>query len=113
MSTAPVGASARARPVDAPVARDGGDPAVALLARREPEPADRALAALVVAVEDLDCERLPLLDRAPRVVELRRRRVAERALPEADVTGRDVDVARQPCELLERRVVADAHHRLG
>ena len=57
-------AFARIRPVDVPVAADGGEPAHAalVLVRAEHEAADHALTALEVAVEDVDAHALRRLD---------------------------------------------------
>ena len=56
LSAKPSYALARMRPVDVPVAADAREPAhvVLVLLRREQEAADHALAALEVAVEDVD-----------------------------------------------------------
>src|SRR5919201_4402019 len=99
-----VSESSRRGAIDVPVPCDGGEPA-AVLAGREPEAADDALSALVVAVEDLDREGLPRVDGGLRGGEIGGGGITERALPEADVAGGDVEVAGQPREVLERRVV--------
>ena len=60
------------------------DPRV-LAGRNEREPADRALSAHLVGVQQVDRDRLPLLDRADDLGKDRLIRVAQRALPQADV----------------------------
>src|SRR5581483_9048582 len=103
---------ARVRAVDVPVAADGGEPR-AVVARDQREARDRALAQLVVAVEHVDHEPLARLDRTARICEALLRRVAERALPEADLAGRDVQVAGQPPERLDRRMFGVAEGGAG
>src|SRR5581483_452517 len=71
------------------------------------EQGDRALAALVVAVEHLDQDAAAALDELAGGGELGRGRVTQRALPEPDVVGRDVDVAGEPAEL--GRIEAGLH----
>ncbi|HJX46990.1 MAG TPA: hypothetical protein VJ375_04030, partial [Gaiellaceae bacterium] len=58
----------------------------------------------MIAVEHVDDQTLARLDCAARRRELGRRRVAERSLPEPDVVRRDVEVARQRAEPVERDV---------
>src|SRR5438132_6233344 len=58
----PIGRSAGVRAVQVPVADDRAHPSRSVL-RVEREPADRALPALVVAVQQLDVEDLLLTDR--------------------------------------------------
>ncbi len=90
------------------MARDRDDEAAVRLPRVEHEPADDALAALEVAVEEVDRERAACGDGLARGDELCRARVTVGALPEADVSGGDVEVAREPGERrrIERRVAA-------
>src|SRR6516225_490660 len=94
-------AISRIGPVDVPMARDRRVPPI--LARREHEPADHALAALEGAVEDVDAHPLWRLDGRARIAELLAPRVAEGALPEPGAAGGDVEVAREPREVLQRR----------
>src|SRR2546423_3436274 len=96
---------ARLGPVDAPVAADCREPAHAVrcLARREHEAADHALPALEVAVEDVHTHALWRFDGAAGLAIAVAPRVAERALPEADVARSDVEIAGEGDELLERR----------
>ncbi len=75
-------------------------------ARAQREPGDHPLAALVVAVEDVDRERRASCDRIGGRAEVVALGLAERALPEADVADRHVQVAREPAEVVERRRVA-------
>ena len=77
---------------------DAGHPA-SVLARPEAEAADDALTAFVVAVEDVDGESLASFDRLSRREELRVVRIAEDALPEADVARGDIEVAGQTPEV--------------
>jgi hypothetical protein len=58
---------------------------------------------LDVAVEDLDREGCVVDRDRLRGREPRRTRVAESRLPEADLAGRDVKIARQPRELVQAR----------
>jgi hypothetical protein len=87
------------------VAADGRVPAHAVvgLPRGEHEAADHALTALEVPVEDVDADALRRLDRATGSAVAVARRVAERALPEADVAGGDVEIAAERREVLQRR----------
>src|SRR5260221_1862675 len=84
----------RVGPVDVPVAGNREQPGELLTARPQQEPADDALPALVVAVQQVDGQRLPVDDRLPSRVEVGMRWVAQRTLPEAGVPGRDVEVPR-------------------
>jgi len=79
------------------VASHDHDP-LAVLPAVEDEPADRPLAALVVAVEQVDGHALPRVDRRAGSGELGCRGIPERALPEAKVGCGDVQVAGQPAE---------------
>src|SRR6185437_2664333 len=85
-----------------PVAERAEVPGAVVLAD-DAEARDRALTALEVAVEDVDRQVAPLdrvHHRAPRVVV-----VAIGDLPEPDRCRRDVDVAAEERELLDRRRV--------
>src|SRR5260221_5250815 len=84
----------RVGPVDVPVAGNREQPGELLTAGPQQEPADDALPALVVAVEQVDGQRLPVDDRLPGRVEVGMRGIAQPALPEAGVPGRDVEVPR-------------------
>jgi hypothetical protein len=88
------------------VAPDSRIPAHALVGfpQREHEATDHALAALEVPVEDVDAHPLRRLDGSARFCELRAARISEGALPEADVSRGDVEVAGERREGLERRV---------
>src|SRR4029077_1413706 len=57
------------------------------------------------AVEKVDRQPVAPLDRLPGSRKLGIGRVAKRALPEADVADRNVEIAREPCEVLRLRVV--------
>ena len=76
-----------------------GEPG-AVFPRREYVAADHSLPAFVIAVEEVDRQPVAPLDRLPGSGELGISRVAKRALPEADIADRDVEVAREPRELL-------------
>src|SRR5581483_2001255 len=93
------GRSPRARPVELPVADDVEPPLVPFLA--DAEARDDALAALVVAVEQVDGELTGLDERA----HLRSTGVlvAECDLPVARLPRRDVQVDDEPPERVERR----------
>src|SRR5262249_22740416 len=95
---------ARVDTVEYPVAPNGREPQ-SLLMRPDREPRDRPLPALEVAVQDVDRHRRAGLDRPPRIVVLRGRGIAEGALPKADIARRDVEVALEPREGIQRRVV--------
>jgi len=72
----------------------------AILVGEETEAGDGALPALVVAVEQVDGDRLPLGDSGGCRREVRIGRIAKGALPEAEIAAGDVEVARQPVEAL-------------
>src|SRR5262245_13547036 len=95
---------ARVDTVEHPVAPNGREPPP-LLVRPDREPRDRPLPALEIAVEDVDRHRRAGLDRPARIAVLRGCGIAERPLPKADIARRDVEVARQPRERIQRRVV--------
>jgi hypothetical protein len=84
------------------VPRDRSQPR-SVLARPQQEPADHPLAALVIAIQQIDCHPLGCRDPRADVVELRLGRITERALPEREVTAGDVEVASEPAESVERR----------
>src|SRR6185312_2741470 len=84
--------------VEVPVARDRAHPHPRLLvgsvhAGREEEPRDRPLAALVVAVEEVDGDPGPVRDRGFQRPKQRVVGLANRGLPEAHVAGGTVRVA--------------------
>ena len=82
--------------VEVPVARDGRSPRTPSWRGSSDEARDDPLAALEVAVEDVDASgprRASIASRA--ATNSARARVAERPLPEADVAGGHVDVARE------------------
>ena len=86
--------------VDGPVARDRDHPS-SVLAGDQREQADGAPTPLVVAVRIS----MPIRRVSRSRARLRKpgiRRVSERPLPEPRLAGRDVEVARQPAEVLER-----------
>jgi hypothetical protein len=73
------------------------------------EARDRALPALVVTVEQVDTERLARRDRLAHGRVKIVLRVAQRRLPEADVAGRHVEVARLRAEVVDLGVrIVDA-----
>src|SRR3984957_12712746 len=109
----------RVGPVHVPVPDDRRQPAalrrlgagvravmaeLAGLAVDEVEPADNALAALEVAVQQVDVELVRLGHDSRDLVEQLLLPVAQRALPEAPVVGRHVHVAGLRGELVQRRV---------
>ena len=69
-----------------------------------PEAGDGALAAFVVAVEDVDRERLHVLDVLAQRGVVRIPRLPDGGLPESDVAGRDVQVTCLHAEIFGRRV---------
>src|SRR5580693_5971015 len=81
----------RVGPVHVPVVDDREQPGV-LPAWPHQEPADHALAALVIPVEQVDGQRLPARDRLRGGVVRGIVRITERALPEAGVADRYVEV---------------------
>src|SRR4051812_16109359 len=93
--TTTAGRLARIVAVEVPVQGHRRQPRV-LADGADAEAGDRALTALVVAVEQVDAERLAVRDGVAGDEEQRILDVADRALPEAGLTGRDVDVACQP-----------------
>src|ERR1700719_4404931 len=84
----------RVGPVDVPVAGNREQPGELLTTWPQQEPADDALPALVVAVQQVEGQRLPAADRLSGGVQVGMGGIAERALPEAAVPGRDVEVPR-------------------
>ena len=76
------------------------------------EARDHALAALVIAVEEVDAK-VALLDRPERRLAVGVVVVTPGALPEAELPGRDVEVAGQPAEILRRRMVLGATEPSG
>lgn len=74
-----------------------------VLAPGEQEARPDPLAALGVAVEHVHRHRLAGLDPLAGLRELGLARITKRALPEADVAHRNVEVAREAAEILERR----------
>jgi hypothetical protein len=78
--------------VQVPVADDGAQPAVVLAGREREEP-HRPLAALVIAVEELDQEDAPAGDRILEPVVIGVVRIADCRLPEADLSRADVEVS--------------------
>ena len=82
--------------------------------RQQHEPADRALTTLEVAVEQLDGERVGLLDRFEERAPLGVVRLAESALPEARVTWWNVQIAGLESEVVRRcvLVVREADRRI-
>src|SRR5436309_3243213 len=91
--------------IEIPVAAGRGGPA-AVVPRQHPEAGDHALAAFVVAVEEIEHPLAVRTDDLPRSRELRRGGVTKRALPEADVAAGNVEVAGQPRELVWIRMTA-------
>src|SRR5215469_9394885 len=87
----------RVGPVHVPVVDDREQPAV-LTARPQQEPADHALAALVVPVEQVDGQQIPARDRLRRGIVRGIAGITERALPEAGVARRYVEVPGLPGE---------------
>src|SRR6516164_85031 len=79
-----IGVTPRVRPVDVPVPVHGDQPAL-VPGRLESEPGDDPLAALGIAVEDVDRHLTPGVDRFAGVVVLGIGLVAEGPLPEADI----------------------------
>src|SRR5205823_5049133 len=65
----------------------------------------------VIAVQEVDRQPVARLDPLPRPGELGRGGIAEGALPEADVADRNIEVAREPRELLGRPVQGIAELR--
>src|SRR5205823_880732 len=96
--------------VQAPVAQDGARPLhAAVLGRPYPESADGSLSALVVAVQDVDCDNQALRQRlfeawAEWVV-----LIPDGALPVAGVAGCDVEVALLEPEVRRVRVLLARH----
>src|SRR5205823_15036328 len=100
--------SSRVVAVQVPVPGDHGEPQPPPVLgpyREQAEPGDRPLPALVVAVEQLDRERLVPLGAVPDQAEQLFARVAQGALPEAEVTGWHVQVAGEPPEVRQRGMV--------
>src|SRR5215472_19320271 len=77
--------------VHVPVVDDREQPGV-VPARPLQEPANHALAALVVPVEQVDGQRLAVRDRLRGGVTVRAGGITQRAHPEAGVAGRYVEV---------------------
>src|SRR6266536_3089443 len=98
---------ARVRPVEVPVPGDGAHPLVGVLAgvaRGDREQADSALAAFVVAVEQLDGELAPLLDGGDHAPVEDVVAIPHGPLPEADAAGGNVQIPTLAPELVEVRV---------
>src|ERR1700694_2010619 len=91
--------SSRVRPVDVPVPGDGADPVGAVVAGDQGEPTDGALPALMVAVEQVNGEHLPALDRGTHALAIGIVRIPDRALPEPGVARSDIHVASLKPEL--------------
>src|ERR1700682_975302 len=100
LATIDLSGSPRISAIDIPMTTHRHDPA-AVVAWDEAEEADRALSALVIAVEQLDDEPAPCLNSISCGRELRARRVAERSLPEAEIPCSHVDISRQAVKRLE------------
>src|SRR2546426_5597051 len=102
----PLASSARVVPVEVPVAHHNAQPVRPLpLPRPHGEAADDALASLLIAVEEIDGERLPRADGFEDGGALGVVRLPDGALPEADVAGRNVQVAGLRPELRGIRAV--------
>src|SRR5262245_47260180 len=95
---------ARVDTVEHPVAPNGREPPPVLVWPYR-EPGDRPLPALEIAVENVDRHGRPGLNRSSRIAVLRGRGIAERPLPKADIARRDVEVALEPRESIQRRMV--------
>src|SRR5258708_39726073 len=67
------------------------------------EPADHALAALVISVEQIDHNPLLPRDSLADVGDLGIGHIAVRALPEGNITGGDIEVSSKPAKRLHRR----------
>src|SRR5205085_1450339 len=91
---------------------DVAEPAV-LADRRHPEPADRALPADLVAVEQVDAERPPLGARGGDPAKDVIVRLAQGALPHTHVARGYVDVADLAAEVLRGRMVDVGRHQVG
>src|SRR3954470_17966561 len=87
--------------VDVPVPQPTRQPRVVVLPWPEAEPADHTLAAVVIAVQDVDDQPFSRGDALGHDIPQRIGSLADRALPEPVVTGRDVDVARETSERLD------------
>jgi len=88
--------------VDVPVARDLTEPSS--VARRHHEATtDGSLSALLIAVQQLDRERLALGHHPHELGVQRFGLITDRAFPVTRAVGRDVQVDRQPSELIEFR----------
>jgi hypothetical protein len=93
LAAAPQSMTARAGPFERPMADDARSPSPVLLAR-EDEAADRQLAALVVAVEQIDRQQLAGEERLAQAGAEGIVGLANRPLPEAGVAGGDVQITR-------------------
>src|ERR1700728_2888963 len=91
-------------PVHVPVVGGRADVG-ALLGGPQDEPVDCPLPALVVAVQQVDGQRLAVLDGLAGPLVVLAARVAERTLPEAGVSGRNVQVAGLGGEVIRPRAV--------
>src|SRR5579864_6118767 len=93
----PAATSARVRAVDVPVARGRAAPqprlAAGLVAGAHEEARDRALATLVIAVQDVDADPVAVGDRRAQRRIQRVMLVAQRRLPEAHIACGHIHVA--------------------
>src|SRR5215831_1383251 len=94
-----IGGTPRVRSVDVPVPVHGDQPAL-VPGRLESEPGDDPLAALAVAVQEVDGYLASGRDRFAGVVVLGIGLVAEGPLPEADIPRGHVQVAALPVKLI-------------
>src|SRR5580693_4875525 len=97
----------RVGPVHVPVVGGRADQEP-VLAWPEDEPGDYPLPALVVAVQQVDGQRLTILDGLASTLVVLAAGVAERTLPEAGVAGRNVQVAGLVGEVFRARAVFPA-----
>src|SRR5215216_7576038 len=88
---------ARVLPVEVPVPHDRAPPS-GVRTRENAEAADHALSALVVAVQQVDGEPPPRFDRSQNAGVRVIGPIPNRTLPEADVSGRHVQVTRLATE---------------
>src|SRR5258705_11692255 len=91
---------------------DVGEPAI-VARRRHPEPADRALPADLIGVEQVDGERSPLGPSGGKLAGVAIVRVPHGALPQTHVTRGDVDVAALAAEVLRGTMLDVAPRQYG